>query len=920
MSLISNKIRFGSQPSYVYGTEAYDSTKLGLGPLIKQYTDTLPANKYIRPPSLALGRPFETTGGAAQCPAAVSWSPNIDWVFFGDGTTAALTRTVKLFVYDRTASTLTFNGFITLPYAGGTTTHRNISVSYDKYTTGNASVSGLVVTGSGTTWNASGMSSGSRIAFGTTDPTTNPTWYEIGTPVTFTITSGNATAGATYSNNGATFTVLQTISAQTVLATVGTGLPLLAGGTLTKVSGTGDATITFSINWGIGFYSYTCSSANATAGAIYTISNAYTFTITAASASVGATYTNNGQTFTVVTANTSGTVLQCTGTGAPTASGTLTYVSGNPSGNITYSAFIQPNYVVASTIVSGTTLITTGTHWPTTTGTLTKVSGTGDATITFTNNIYGSVLDNLMYLTATAGTIGNGAHVIEDLRVLQVCTNTTLGGLYVAKGLRYENFSGVGTTATFATCFDDSPRTNYWIKDFPAILNQACFGGALLPKVDWTTQYMYTADTTATPFLEKYNVRASLVGLSTVGAGSTISCFILRSGSYGTVTGTPSSNNNFILATTSHGGGSGTLCGYFTTATRIYRTIDVNQITFGHTNWAADASVEMPPGGTVTFLATGSINSISYSSLIDRFIVTTGGRAYVTQYKSDGSQWDRIFLTDNKQINQTSSTSDIPVYIPFSVGSPFWVANLNGMAYFAGTGTTITTNFIYTLPFGADWEYTSLSKNVAISPEIFTPNVSSYYRAFINYQELANGSSSSSKNLGIATEPVRLSYRTRGISDDTGTWTLLPQYGDLSGVIPATSIQFKIEWRILGNNCIPSKVYSFGLNYQDQSTDSHYQPSMGYSTTGKVFAWRFSTAFGGSVPRLKVRLYDAVTNLLLLTDDTTTTPANWFKSTDGGSNWVLWTNADKGNEITYLKYTPTSLGDNMKVRALLTQY
>lgn len=64
---------------------------------------------------------------------------------------------------------------------------------------------------------------------------------------TFTVTSANATAGAVYSNNSQTFTVLNTISSSTTLITNGSGNPLVSG-TLTKVSGTGDATITFSAN------------------------------------------------------------------------------------------------------------------------------------------------------------------------------------------------------------------------------------------------------------------------------------------------------------------------------------------------------------------------------------------------------------------------------------------------------------------------------------------------------------------------------------------------------------------------------------------------------------------------------------------------------------------------------------------------
>lgn len=61
----------------------------------------------------------------------------------------------------------------------------------------------------------------------------------------FTVTSANATVGATFTNNSKTFTVVATISASTLLVCTGTGSPT-GSGTLTKASGTGDSTIAFS--------------------------------------------------------------------------------------------------------------------------------------------------------------------------------------------------------------------------------------------------------------------------------------------------------------------------------------------------------------------------------------------------------------------------------------------------------------------------------------------------------------------------------------------------------------------------------------------------------------------------------------------------------------------------------------------------
>ncbi len=61
----------------------------------------------------------------------------------------------------------------------------------------------------------------------------------------FIILSGSATAGATYTNNGVTFTVYATVAGSTLIQMSGNGAPL-ASGALIKTSGTGDATLTFS--------------------------------------------------------------------------------------------------------------------------------------------------------------------------------------------------------------------------------------------------------------------------------------------------------------------------------------------------------------------------------------------------------------------------------------------------------------------------------------------------------------------------------------------------------------------------------------------------------------------------------------------------------------------------------------------------
>lgn len=60
----------------------------------------------------------------------------------------------------------------------------------------------------------------------------------------FLIATGSATTGATYTNNGNTFTVVNTVASGVEIKMTGNGEPE-ASGTLTKTGGTGDSTLTF---------------------------------------------------------------------------------------------------------------------------------------------------------------------------------------------------------------------------------------------------------------------------------------------------------------------------------------------------------------------------------------------------------------------------------------------------------------------------------------------------------------------------------------------------------------------------------------------------------------------------------------------------------------------------------------------------
>ena len=370
---------------------------------------------------------------------------------------------------------------------------------------------------------------------------------------------------------------------------------------------------------------------------------------------------------------------------------------------------------------------------------------------------------------------------------------------------------------------------------------------------------------------------------------------------------------------TNHGPGAGQGCGYLVTTTRIYRTLPVATLLNGGL-WQADAATEIPPGGTNTFTAAGAMTQIEYMDSIDKFLVISTGtssvRSYVTQYRTDGGQFDRICFVSTRQIDQAnadSATTPHPNILEAQLST--WVEG--GMAYAARVATT-ASGILYAFPLAADWEYTAATEQRIILPKIDTPGAERLRRVHVAQAQVLGGAAA--QNLGMPTEPSRILYRTAGIADNSGPWTAVDDTGDLSAVTPGAAIQFALEFRTIGLTCIPARVYGLSLVYDDTSTDSHYQPSVGQSSTAnKRFAWRHAVAFGGSVPALRIRLFDAVLGTLLLDDNTDTPTGTWERSTDGGSTWSAWTNADKANQTTYVRYTPASLADNLRVRAILTQ-
>lgn len=574
-------------------------------------------------------------------------------------------------------------------------------------------------------------------------------------------------------------------------------------------------------------------------------------------------------------------------------------------------------YTTGTVGVSGTAVTGSGTSWSTARYASGARIGFGSTNPTQISQWYviSSIDSNTgITLSSSAGTIASGtSYVIEELRIVVATTNatTTNGGLFLAKGINIMDFSGTGTTIA-AAISTDNVKAVYWLKDASTITMTTAAGVGFLPAASDTQHDLYFLNSESSSIrIFSFNLRAAL----TVSSGASTNAFVLKTGVPSALTGVVSQTNNGRYANASHGPGSGVPSIYFVTTTRIYRA-QISLIVDSSTNFIVDSMVEIPAGSTSTFAASGAMSSIEYSSEYDRFIITTNGssKQYITSYNTNADPMDVCWGINDFQLDQ--STMD-PGAIPHvqTASTAFSVWSEAGYMYICKNGSTAGTNILYCVPAKCHWDWASSTNQRVITPALATPNSTKYYRVYVNSQEWIG-----TANLGQNLEPIRVYARSSGISDNSGAWTLLPQNNSLSTIPVSSQIQFMIEYRICGGPMLPGRVYALTCVYEDFSTDSHFQPSAGLSsTTNNRFAWRFSTAFGGTVPTLRVRLYDATNNNLLV-DDYTNSPTGTFeKSTNGGSSWGSWNTTDKGNETTYLRYTPASIGTGITVRALLTQ-
>jgi uncharacterized delta-60 repeat protein len=557
---------------------------------------------------------------------------------------------------------------------------------------------------------------------------------------------------------------------------------------------------------------------------------------------------------------------------------------------------------------------------------------------TINQNFYGINTQRLNLVNASINYSAGTPYVIEDLRFYagRIGGNSSQYGTYVIKGVKITDFVS-GTTNINATTngyYGINTRTCYWL---PLTLNTSAYptyGVVLDDKSNYISQYLYQFNGTTLGIY--YRDVRNLYRISNT------STMVYPDSIFNTSLNFDSglqTYNNPIITTMQSGSASGIKSMYYP------RTGSIRQIPMGNIQnninplSFPDSQLvsEIPPGGTTTYPTNNAFFNLSYMPEIDRLIISTNGTAsksYITQFNttyiapslvstfwsrdeynklSYENSFERSFLVNNQQLQGPLSNINAPKY-PDTQGSllPFIRSNEGWLHYNRGVATT--ENIIYSIPLSADEQYVSTSNNVIITPKYVIPNLISITGFYLNtLKEIGSGVFSQSP------EPIFTDFRTIGIDDNSGSWTTFNGVDDLNGLLcnnttNSITIQFRIRFRVAGINCYPNRLYGFTFTYEDDTIDSHYSSSVSKSSlSSKIFAFNQISLFGGTIPDMRVRVYNANTGEIILYD--TVTDSNlgvWEYSTDG-TNWNPWSfSADSvGN---YIRYTANYLPSNYKLR------
>lgn len=345
--------------------------------------------------------------------------------------------------------------------------------------------------------------------------------------------------------------------------------------------------------------------------------------------------------------------------------------------------------------------------------------------------------------------------------------------------------------------------------------------------------------------------------------GTTGSGWIHRTGNLPALSGTLINLDSEDYAVPGHTSNAGQPCVFFCTTTNLYLG-RISELTSGATAWPSLVTSNLL--GTLNQIVNPTLAIATWSTVLDRAVFLTNANILIMKQVVNNSI-DKIFGGANNIQREGSVNNAIPLQ---------WItaASLDiEDGWLALTGTTASQrgNFVADLRSDSFFDYSYI-----VTPVLNTPDA--IYQFITTTDKLYDDTGS-----------LSVQYRTSGFGSVTGGWAPIPFADDLSAIMSANQIQFKINFSTLGlDTSIPAQIQEFFLGYESLfAVSDNWEVSRDLSSnlTPSRVAFRLKQTYGTSVPQLFFRAYDLSSNLLL-TANTVANAANFEVSTDNGLTWL----------------------------------
>ena len=455
--------------------------------------------------------------------------------------------------------------------------------------------------------------------------------------------------------------------------------------------------------------------------------------------------------------------------------------------------------------VSGNTVTGTGTFWDTlrfSVGSRIGFGSTNPEMIDTWYEVASITNDTTLTLVETINRTypANCPYIIEEIQIVAGWYSNVspydTGGLYIHKGITPTSTSW-RRTIPMATTLDRQKATYRLTQDSINIKITDTNRLSFEPRTSNDIQNVYVVDHYGAVAILKYNIRKPLLNIVN---GYSASAFLYNT-AYLNIPDLSGGWN--LCATINHGPGKGTPSLYYNHASSISRTpisdIRPNYINFIYDNW-----VPRQLNGQ-SFIPHLPVGYFQYIDELDYFAATDGVHFSLFKYEGISTQISHVFGYHNWHYGNAASY--------YEKEEPAFHA-ASGMYFIYHRDYWYVHDFVYNFsifPFNADWIFAEKTKNRIITPVINCSDAVSFKKAIVSHPEIIKDD-----EMGVVPEPFRIYVRNYGFSDDSGVWTLLDDVFDMSNIPVSDQIQFMFEFRTMGRECLPTRIYSVGLIYETE--------------------------------------------------------------------------------------------------------